>query len=80
MWFTGVMIVSPVKVLLGDVLDAHGGLARWNGFDQLEASIVSGGLLYALKGQSQDRQQRQVRVGLREVRTCLQPFGSPTDA
>ncbi|MBE5477953.1 hypothetical protein E3G68_005307 [Mycobacteroides abscessus] len=71
------MIVSPVKVLLGDVLDAHGGLARWNGFDQLEASIVSGGLLYALKGQSQDRQQRQVRVGLREVRTCLQPFGSP---
>ena len=29
--------------LLANVLDAHGGLSRWNKYQKVEASIVTGG-------------------------------------
>jgi len=63
--------------LLRDALDAHGGLARWKRLRQVHALIVSGGLLYEAKGQAPDHTPRQVTVALPEVRTTLQPFGSP---
>jgi len=40
--------------LLAGVLDAHGGMARWNGYRKVEASIVTGGGFFALKGVLQD--------------------------
>ena len=36
--------------LLAKVLDAHGGVHRWNGYERVEATLVSGGGLFALKG------------------------------
>ena len=35
--------------LLGRVLDAHGGMKRWKGYAKVDATIVSGGGLFALK-------------------------------
>jgi hypothetical protein len=29
--------------LLARVVDAHGGMDRWNGYEKIEATIVSGG-------------------------------------
>jgi hypothetical protein len=36
--------------LLRNVLEAHGGLARWNEFSNVRRQIVTGGGLWALKG------------------------------
>ena len=36
--------------LLASILEAHGGLARWHAYERVEATIVSGGGLFALKG------------------------------
>jgi hypothetical protein len=63
--------------LLQDALDAHGGLTRWTALRQVRGRIISGGLLYDLKGQAQDRTPRQMTVALRRVATQLQPFGAP---
>jgi hypothetical protein len=62
--------------LLADVLDAHGGLARWKTYDHLTTMLVSAGLLYELKGQRTDHTPRQVQVGLGQVATCVHPFGA----
>ena len=37
--------------LLDAVLEAHGGLRRWRNFTTTEATIVSGGKLWDIKGQ-----------------------------
>ena len=39
---------------LTGVLDAHGGLARWQHFTRVEATIISGGLLFEMKAMPQD--------------------------
>ena len=36
--------------LLANVLDAHGGLNRWNNYQKVEAAIVTRGGFFALKG------------------------------
>jgi hypothetical protein len=36
--------------LLDAVLGAHGGLDRWRQFDTIEATIVTGGKLWEIKG------------------------------
>ena len=36
--------------LLAKILDAHGGMGRWQGYEKVEATIVSGGGLFPLKG------------------------------
>ena len=41
--------------LLTEVIDAHGGMDRWNSYTEVSASIVSGGGFFALKGLIQDR-------------------------
>jgi len=35
--------------LLNRVLDAHGGIDRWRGFELVQATIVSGGQIRAMK-------------------------------
>lgn len=61
--------------LLKNVLDAHGGLDRWHEFDTLDARIVSGGGLWALKGLIQDPAPRQMRISLHEEFASVAPFG-----
>jgi hypothetical protein len=63
--------------LLRDVLEAHGGLARWDKFSTVRAQIVTGGGLWALKGLTQDSEPRQMTVSLREEVGSVTPFGQP---
>ena len=50
--------------LLTQVLNAHGGLARWQQFSRVEATIVSGGLLFEMKGMPQDPTPRHMTAAL----------------
>jgi hypothetical protein len=62
--------------LLARILDAHGGMDRWNGFKKVEATIVSGGGLFALKGAPQDSTPRRMTVWLHEERSSVSPYGA----
>jgi hypothetical protein len=63
--------------LLTKIVDAHGGLKRWNGFTKVEATIVTGGALWGMKGLVQDQDPRQMTVWLHEERSSVAPFGDP---
>ena len=63
--------------LLARVLDAHGGVHRWNGYERVEATLVSGGGLFALKGVPQDPNPRRMTVWLHEERSSIMPYGAP---
>jgi len=63
--------------LLGKILDAHGGMDRWNQYEKVDAMIVSGGGLFALKGVLQDSNPRCMTVWLREERSSVSPYGAP---
>jgi hypothetical protein len=39
-----------VREFLQKVLQAHGGLDRWNSFETVQATIVTGGQLLGMKG------------------------------
>lgn len=63
--------------LLKKVLEAHGGLERWNSFDTLTASIVTGGEFWGIKGVTQDAMTRTMTVRLHEQYASVTPFGNP---
>ena len=49
--------------LLADILDAHGGLGRWNEYERVEVTLVSGGGLFPLKGASRGDRSLARRCG-----------------
>lgn len=63
--------------LLEAVLAAHGGLDRWHRFSSMEATIVSGGKLWEIKGQPQDPTPRRMTVALQREWASVHPFGAP---
>ena len=63
--------------LLDDILEAHGGLDRWHEYTKLEATIVTGGGLFALKGLIQDPSPRRMTVWLHEERSSVRPYVAP---
>jgi len=63
--------------LLDAVLAAHGGLDRWRQFSSMEATIVTGGELWEIKGQPQDPVPRRMTVALQREWASVQPFGAP---
>lgn len=63
--------------LLNSVLEAHGGLDRWRRFSSIEATIVTGGKLWAIKGQPQDPTPRRMSVALQRQWASVYPFGAP---
>ena len=63
--------------LLAEIIEVHGGLDRWNKYQKVEATIVSGGGLFQLKGIPQDSTPRRMSVWLHEERSSVQPFGAP---
>jgi len=63
--------------LLTAVIDAHGGMARWREREKVEATIVSGGGFFPLKGVIQDSQPRRMTVWLHEERSSVLPYGAP---
>ncbi len=62
--------------LLDAVLAAHVGLERWGRFSTIEATIVSGGKLWQIKGQPQDPTPRRMTVALQREWASVQPFGA----
>ena len=62
--------------LLTRILDAHGGMDHWKAYEKVEATIVSGGGLFALKGVPQDAAPRRMTVWLHEERSSVQPYGA----
>jgi hypothetical protein len=62
--------------LLTRVLDAHGGVDRWRRFSRVEATIVSGGLLFELKGMPQDPTPRRMTAALQREWSSVHPFGA----
>ncbi len=63
--------------LLDAVLAAHGGLDRWRELSSMEATIVSGGKLWEIKGQPQDPSPRRMTVALHREWASVHPFGAP---
>ncbi|HTU44811.1 MAG TPA: hypothetical protein VMF91_07105 [Bryobacteraceae bacterium] len=63
--------------LLNRIIEAHGGLDRWNQFQRVEATVVSGGGLFRIKGVPQDSTPRRMTVWLHEERASVFPFGAP---
>src|SRR5215472_14264980 len=63
--------------LLARIIDAHGGIDRWNQYERVEATIVAGGGFFRLKGFPQDLTPRRMTVWLGEKRASVSPFGAP---
>ena len=63
--------------LLARIGDAHGGLDRWNRYQQVDATIVSSGGLFPLKEVLQDPNPRCMTVWLHEERASGAPYGAP---
>src|SRR5215813_8309463 len=65
--------------LLSRVLEAHGGIDRWRDYQKVEATIVSGGGFFALKGVIPDATPtpRRMTAWLHEERSSVHPFGQP---
>ena len=62
--------------LLAKAVDAHGGAQLWAGYSRVEATIVSGGGFFALKGVVQDDEPRQMTVRLHEQWASVSPYGA----
>ena len=63
--------------LLVNIIDAHGGTERWHWYEKVEATILSGGGFFALKGVPQDANPRHMTVWLHEERSSVSPYGAP---
>src|SRR5258705_9720297 len=63
--------------LLARIIDAHGGMERWGGHEKVEATIVSGGGFFPLKGVLQDPDPRRMTAWLHEERSSVLPYGAP---
>ena len=63
--------------LFSKVLDAHGGMNRWNEYERVEATIVTGGGFFLLKGLLQDSSPRRMTAWLHEERSSVFPYGTP---
>ena len=63
--------------LLSRILDAHGGTDRWREYEKVEATIVSGGGFFALKGMISDATPRRMTAWLHEERSSVCPYGKP---
>jgi hypothetical protein len=63
--------------LLETVIEAHGGLERWNQLDAVSVHGANGGALWGLKGQAGVIDDVYVRASLHEERESHHPFGAP---
>src|SRR5216683_6539686 len=63
--------------LLTTVIDAHGGLERWNQLDAVSARLLQGGAIWELKGQPGVLDDVFIRASLHQERESHHPFGAP---
>src|SRR5689334_16012545 len=64
------------RELLEKALAAHGGLARWSCFATVQATIVTGGQLFGLKGTPQDPTPRLMTVATQREWASVFPYGA----
>jgi hypothetical protein len=62
--------------LLETVIEAHGGLERWNEFDSVSARLIQGGVLWPFKGQPGVLDDVVVTASLHDERVSHRPFGA----
>ena len=62
--------------LLDTVVQAHGGLTRWNQLDAVSARLIQGGDQWAVKGHRDVLDDVFVRASLHEERVSHHPFGA----
>jgi len=62
--------------LLETVIEAHGGLERWNQLDNVSARLIQGGVLWPFKGQAGVLDDVVVTASLHEERVSHRPFGA----
>jgi hypothetical protein len=62
--------------LLETVIEAHGGLERWNQLNSVSARLMQGGGLWALKGQAGVLDDVVVTASLHEEKASHRPFGA----
>src|SRR6266567_3249298 len=64
------------RELLEKALAAHGGLARWSCFATVQATIVTGGQLFGMKGTPQDPMPRRMTVATQREWASVFPYGA----
>jgi len=62
--------------LLGKVLEAHGGMDRWVRFGMVQATIVTGGQLFGMKGTPQNSTARRMTVATKREWASVTPYGA----
>lgn len=66
-----------MNTLIEQILEAHGGLARWKSHDRLSAHLSQGGILWPLKGHGGMLDEVDVEIDLKRQWTSHAPFGAP---
>lgn len=66
-----------MNALLAQVLEAHGGLARWRAHGKLSAHLSQGGILWPMKGKAGMLDEVDVTIDLQRQWTSHAPFGAP---
>lgn len=66
-----------MKKLVADIIEAHGGLKRWESFNRVQVTVRSGGRLFELVNMPQDPAPRQMTAWLHEERASMRPIGAP---
>jgi hypothetical protein len=67
--------MSTVTRLRDQVIAAHGGFGRWNALTSVEAHLINGGVLWAMKKQAGVLDDVNVHVDLHREFTSHFPFG-----
>ena len=62
--------------LLQRALDAHGGLSRWGCFVTVQATIITGGQLFGMKGTPQVPTPRRMTVATQREWASVTPYGA----
>ncbi|CDG83102.1 hypothetical protein [Janthinobacterium agaricidamnosum] len=68
---------TQLPPLLLEAIAAHGGLAQWNKFSQVSASVVVGGFLWSMKGIDMDDKPRTATADLQKQWLRVDGFGDP---
>ena len=61
--------------LLEQVIEAHGGMARWKSFSTLSAHLRQGGIVWPLKGKGGMLDEVNIQIKLHQPWTSHSPFG-----
>jgi hypothetical protein len=60
--------------LLTKVIDAHGGLKRWNELNKVQVTIIAGGKLLEIQGSKLSPAPREMTVWLHEQHASVNPY------